>query len=126
MIEKLRLNRDRIDRFTQILGESPNLISVNPARHFDVIADAQSDNMFLDCAVAAHADFIISGDSPLLNLKNFEAIEIVSPQTFWKFCVCKANCQFASGASRNEIIFQTTKLNQLKKTALFFIKKYFL
>jgi predicted nucleic acid-binding protein len=40
------------------------------------------DNRILECAVAGQADFIISGDKHLLNLKNFQGINIVTPADF--------------------------------------------
>jgi len=50
----------------------------------DVIKDDPTDNIILSCAVEGGVDFIISGDSHLLNLANFEEIEIVDPATFLK------------------------------------------
>ncbi len=46
---------------------------------FEEIKDDPDDNKFLECAVSASADFIISGDGHLLNLKEFRGIKIVSP-----------------------------------------------
>lgn len=40
------------------------------------------DDKFIECAVNGGAEFIISGDKHLLNLKTFEEIEIVDPATF--------------------------------------------
>ena len=37
------------------------------------------DDAVLACAIAAHADFIISGDDDLLVLKNFAGIPIIRP-----------------------------------------------
>ena len=48
----------------------------------DVIKDDPADNMILACAVEGGADFIISGDSHLLSLANFEEIGIMDPATF--------------------------------------------
>lgn len=47
-----------------------------------VIKDDPSDNRILECAVSAGAEFIITGDSHLLNLKNFKGIEILTPDDF--------------------------------------------
>jgi uncharacterized protein len=44
-----------------------------------VIRDDPSDDMFLRCAVAGHARYIISGDRHLLNLKTYRRIKILSP-----------------------------------------------
>lgn len=49
---------------------------------FDVIVNDSSDNKYLECAVAGRADFIISGDSHLTDLKFFQGIRIISPVHF--------------------------------------------
>lgn len=49
---------------------------------FDVIANDPSDNKYLECAVAGRADFIISGDRHLTDLKFFQGIRIISPIHF--------------------------------------------
>ncbi len=41
-----------------------------------------SDNMFLECAVAAGADVIVSGDRHLLDLGEFRGIPIVTAAEF--------------------------------------------
>jgi len=48
----------------------------------DVIQDDTSDNKILACAVESEADFIISGDRHLTDLKEFHGIMIVNPATF--------------------------------------------
>jgi putative PIN family toxin of toxin-antitoxin system len=40
------------------------------------------DNKFLEAAIAGNADFIISGDSDLLDMKFFRGIEILSATKF--------------------------------------------
>lgn len=48
------------------------------------IKDDPDDNKFLECAVSASADYIISGDKHLLKLHEFRGIKIVSPAEFVK------------------------------------------
>jgi len=43
------------------------------------------DNRYLECAVKAQADFIISGDRHLKDLKSFQGIKIVDPAIFLAF-----------------------------------------
>jgi len=45
------------------------------------IAD-QKDLMFIECAVAGNADFIVSGDHHLLDLKAYKDISILTPAQF--------------------------------------------
>lgn len=47
----------------------------------DILLD-QKDNKYLECAVDGWADFIISGDRHLLELKEYRWIKIVTPQEF--------------------------------------------
>jgi uncharacterized protein len=51
---------------------------VYPEEHIADIAD-DPDNRILECALEAKADFIISGDRHLLNLKTYQEIRIVTP-----------------------------------------------
>lgn len=81
-----------LDRFTETkegtrrllaaLGERYNALFVAPSeRVFEVLRDP-SDNMFLECALAAQAQGIISGDAHLLSLGCFRGIPILSPAQF--------------------------------------------
>lgn len=40
------------------------------------------DDKFLACAVEAKADYIVSGDEDLLDLKEYERIKIITPREF--------------------------------------------
>ena len=46
------------------------------------IPDDPADDMVLACALEGNADFIISGDHHLLDLKNYQGIKIVNPARF--------------------------------------------
>jgi len=55
---------------------------VHPAEHLDVITEDEPDNRVLECAVAAGATVIVSGDGDLRRLKEIRGIRIVSPREF--------------------------------------------
>ena len=57
---------------------------VEPRRQVRVIAEDPTDNRVLECADAAKAEVIVSGDAHLLNLKQWEKIRILSPAEFIK------------------------------------------
>ena len=66
-----------------IVSEYTSIASwIEPSEHFNVVADDPSDNHFIDCAVAAKADYLITGDRHLLNLGTFRTIKIVSVDNF--------------------------------------------
>lgn len=51
----------------------------------DEITTDPSDNMFLVCAKEAEADFVVTGDAHILNLRVFEDTRIVAPRQFLEF-----------------------------------------
>ncbi|MDI6892742.1 MAG: putative toxin-antitoxin system toxin component, PIN family [Actinomycetota bacterium] len=55
---------------------------VNPPQRLKIISEDDADNRILECALAYSADYIISGDSHLLNLGDYKGIEILSPDEF--------------------------------------------
>lgn len=48
----------------------------------DAITEDPTDNKFLACALEGKADFIVSRDPHLRNLKEFQGIEIVDVKSF--------------------------------------------
>lgn len=54
---------------------------VNPPETIAIIKNL-SDNRILECAVAGGADYLISGDHHLTDLKTFGTINIVTPTEF--------------------------------------------
>ncbi|MGQ9511701.1 putative toxin-antitoxin system toxin component, PIN family, partial [Thermodesulfitimonas sp.] len=66
------------------LLELENTVTVLPKSVLDVVTDDPSDNRVLECAAAAGADYIVSGDQHLLALAKFGATPIVSPAAFLK------------------------------------------
>ena len=57
---------------------------IEPKESVTVIKDDPKDDKILDCAIACNANFIVSQDNHLLNLKSFRNIKIFSPEEFLK------------------------------------------
>ena len=55
---------------------------VNLTEKLSVVKDDTDDDKVIECAVAADAQFIVSGDHHLLKLKSFRGIKIVAPAEF--------------------------------------------
>jgi len=55
---------------------------IRPDISIAVITEDPDDNRILECAVAGHADLIVSGDRHLLQLKSYDGIPIVRPVDF--------------------------------------------
>ena len=56
------------------------LTLVEPLEKVHVVEDDPEDNKTIECALAAHAEYIISYDPHLLNLKEYRSIKIVLPK----------------------------------------------
>ena len=57
---------------------------VFPKERLAVIQGDEDDNRILECAVAAEAHAIVTGDSDLLRLGAFRDITMLSPREFWE------------------------------------------
>lgn len=78
---KYHLTREDVTELTRLLEQDalvvPAQVNVRGA-----IPDDPSDEMFLACAVDAAANFIVTGDKHLLDLKTCRGIPIVTVQQF--------------------------------------------
>ncbi len=77
---KFKFKEKEKDQFLEVL--LANSILVEPKEKINIIKEDSDDNKFLECAVEACADYIISGDDHLLKLHQFRGIAIVSPREF--------------------------------------------
>ena len=57
-------------------------IYVDPEEELEVIKDDPDDDRVLECAVAAEAEYIVSGDNHLLDLGEYRGIEVIPPAGF--------------------------------------------
>jgi uncharacterized protein len=55
---------------------------VEPVSFAEPVCSDPDDDKFLEAALAAQADYVVSGDAALLNLKHHRGIEIVRPARF--------------------------------------------
>ena len=55
---------------------------VTPTLRLNVIEADPTDNKFLECALEGRANFVVSGDHHLLDLGDYQGIEIVKVSVF--------------------------------------------
>jgi putative PIN family toxin of toxin-antitoxin system len=55
---------------------------VTPTEKIVIIESDSTDNKFLEAAITGSAEYIISGDHHLLELKEFRAVSIITARTF--------------------------------------------
>lgn len=71
------------DEINTLLGRWSTLsVYVEPEVALEVVEDDPDDNRVLECAVAAKANYIISGDKHLLDLGEYRGIEVLPPAGF--------------------------------------------
>jgi putative PIN family toxin of toxin-antitoxin system len=52
---------------------------VVPSKKIDFVRKDPADNRILECALEAHADFLVTGDRHLLDIGKFRGVEILDP-----------------------------------------------
>ena len=55
-----------------------------PKIKINVVKDDPKDNIILECALACNADYVVSGDRHLFEMKEHKGIKIVKPAEFLK------------------------------------------
>jgi putative PIN family toxin of toxin-antitoxin system len=85
--ETRRVLRDKFGWDERRLGGYlPALWSVGrmiaAGRQLNVVREDPADNRILECAIAADADAIVTGDGHLLKLSKYEDISILTPREF--------------------------------------------
>jgi len=71
-----RLAASGVESNDLVLGYAALAKVIKPADFISIIIDDPDDNSVLECAIAAHADVIVSGDNHLLNLSSFRNMPI--------------------------------------------------
>jgi putative PIN family toxin of toxin-antitoxin system len=81
---KFKFSAEQIDRLRLLLSEVGNVISV--PHKLNLVKEDPDDNRFLECALAAGADYLITGDKHLLKLKSIGRTRILRAPEFLRFC----------------------------------------
>lgn len=77
--DKFRFTREEVADAIASIVDAADFIE--PKTKIKIVTD-DPDNRILECAVKAKADFIVSGDSHLLDLKEYKGIRILKPAQF--------------------------------------------
>ena len=77
---KFKIAREELDDFTAMILSKAEFVF--PEESIHVVEADPSDNKFLEAAVSVRADYIVSGDKHLRDLKEFRGIAILSPNAF--------------------------------------------
>jgi putative PIN family toxin of toxin-antitoxin system len=77
---KFKIARVELDDFAALILSKAEFVV--PGESIRVVEADPSDNKFLEAAVTGQADYIVSGDKHLRDLKEFRGIAILTPSAF--------------------------------------------
>ncbi len=66
----------------ELFRDPERVLLVAPSVRVTITRDDPEDDIFLECAVAAQADFVVSGDRHLRKIKAFRGIRVLAPREY--------------------------------------------
>jgi putative PIN family toxin of toxin-antitoxin system len=78
--ERYHLPEEQVQTFLGRLASQSFVVS--PEVELTVIAEDAPDNRYLECALAAGAQYIVTGDAHLLKLQQYRGVGILNPTSF--------------------------------------------
>lgn len=78
--DRLPFSAEEGHEFAGLIEDAARI--VEPTHSIDAVDADPEDDKFLECAVVADADYVISGDNDLLKLDSYRGVEIVPPADF--------------------------------------------
>jgi putative PIN family toxin of toxin-antitoxin system len=84
LIKKFSATRNEARSALKIVSEPIHSV-VRPSQSVQGICRDPDDDAILACALGAAADYLVTGDEDLLELKTFKGIRIVTPRDFELF-----------------------------------------
>jgi len=79
---KFHVGQEQIKFIMKSIDEISNIVITK--NHKVKISRDNTDNKYLECAVNAGAEYIISGDIHLLEIKEYKKIKIITPKNYLK------------------------------------------
>ena len=81
LIKKFSATRNEARSALRIVSEAIQSV-VHPSQPVPSVCRDPDDNAILACALEARADYLVTGDADLRELKIFEGVRIVTPRAF--------------------------------------------
>ncbi|MEW6095484.1 MAG: putative toxin-antitoxin system toxin component, PIN family [bacterium] len=82
VLNRFNLTESELKEWTLLLSDPQRADVVRPLFQLNVIKDDPADDKFLECALQGKADFIVSGDTHLINLEEYKGIKVVNARRF--------------------------------------------
>jgi len=81
LLKKLSATKGETRQALRILAEAVHSI-IQPSQAVSGICRDPDDDHILSCSMAASADYLVTGDSDLLELREFQETHIITPRDF--------------------------------------------
>jgi uncharacterized protein len=81
LLKKLSATKGETRQVFRILAEAISAL-VQPVHPVSGICRDPNDDHILSCSIAANADYLVTGDSDLLELREFRGTRIMTPRDF--------------------------------------------
>lgn len=83
VLRRLKLQDEKeIDELLSLFAHGFNVVFTAKTPELYIVEKDPGDNMFIECAVALKAGFVITGDKALRAIQQYMNIKIVSPNEF--------------------------------------------
>ena len=80
LLKKFSASKEQTRTATKLISEAAQM--VNPYSMVSGVCRDPDDDQILSCALSAEADYLVTGDMDLLELKEFHGIKILTPGAF--------------------------------------------
>ena len=84
VLNRAGAGKETLEELLDLLKTGENLQFARIDKQYRVVEKDPHDNKFIECAIAAGAKYIISGDRHLLEVKEFMGVKVVTPSEFLK------------------------------------------
>jgi putative PIN family toxin of toxin-antitoxin system len=83
VLRRLELqNEKEIDELLSLFAHGFHVVFTAKTQELHIVEKDPDDNMFIECAVALKAEFIITGDKALKEIQEYMNTKIVNPDEF--------------------------------------------
>lgn len=80
--ERFHMDEDEVQQEVETIRYFAEF--VDPDEEITAVQRDPDDDKFLEAAVAGDVDYLVSGDTHLLDIDSFRGIDIVEPRTFYE------------------------------------------
>lgn len=82
VLRRLGVSGSELEDLLALFARGVHILFTTKVPQVNVVISDPDDDKFLACAIALHADVIVTGDRALKNIGRYEGINILTPKAF--------------------------------------------